>query len=185
MIIDRFPVVIFSPPRTGSLYFTYHLKNNNPDIRVFLEPTESQDIKEFLDFANTSSRFVVKIISSHFWRYTQEMQDYLILDQNFKIKLTRKDIIKQIASSYIAYNRNVWAYKTCNDNLKKIPIIINKQELNKIIMEILKYNRAMKHIPFDVEVFYEDIAYGPSPLYPTPLPVNYDELLSEISKRLR
>lgn len=184
--IEKFPIVIFSPPRTGSHALAFHLENNNPDIRLFLEPGNISNMKEFWEFSQNNNRYLAKIISFNFVEYPKKVQERLCSIDNFKIKLTRKDIVKQIASLYITDSRDIWLYRDHVSSLRFCePIIIDHITIDKKIQEILQDNRYMENIPFDVEVFYEDIASFKSKTTSTPKPANYDELLSEISNRLR
>ena len=181
--IDRFPVIIFSGPRTGSHALTYHLKKQYPDLKVFLEPGNVHNMKEFWDYSKSNKDFIAKIISYHFFDHPKFVQDYLISKDNYKIKLKRREMIRQIASEYIAFTRKIWYYETSQDEIKKFPIKIDANMIDVCTKEILDANHLLADIPCDQEVFYEDIKFE-TVVIPTPLPSNYEDLLAVIKERL-
>jgi len=193
--ITKYPVVIFASPRTGSNAIGHHITNSNPGTLYYSEPAPDFQLAQFI--AQSKNKHVLKIIVDHIPTYPATLTEYIFSDQNFKIKLRRKDIIEQIASYYIALIRNVWVYWGENrNNLSQFEksitefqtsdlIMLDEEKINICIKHILESNKIAESIIADLELCYEDIIQFNSKTKPTPRPANYQDLVNIITKLLK
>jgi hypothetical protein len=189
--ITKTPVVIFSTPRTGSTVLTAYIKkiSNDPTIKAFSEPDypSGNRMEEFLEVYNSNQKFVLKTHLVHIHRYDPKIAEFLTTsDSIFRIRIQRKDLIKQIASFYIAISRNNYWHHRTNDSTKLVDTIeINKSLLAKHISYILRSNKIIKesNIKFDLDLYYEDLPKMDNlTFYVNPKPTNYQEILDVVSE---
>lgn len=193
--ITKWPVVIFASPRTGSNAIGHHITNSNPSTLYYSEPAADFQLEQFI--AQSKNKHVIKVIVDHISDYPDTLKDYIFSEQNFKVKLKRKDVIEQIASYYIALTRNVWVYWGENrNNLSQFEksitefrptdcIMLDEEKINICTMHILESNKMVDSITTDLELCYEDIIQFNSKTKQTPRPANYQELINIITQLLK
>jgi len=181
--INRFPVIIFSSPRTGGTAFGHHLAKNNPGIKFFNEPNVlDNNIEEFLTYADNNKDYIVKVIGRGLTQYPNSFINYAFSKHPLKIKIRRRNLLNQIASFYVAKKRDIWGYD--NSIFEKIELTIDKDLIEKSIYDIKADNLLVSKIDTDFEIFYEDIPNFDSPTIITPYPINYDEIKQAIRERI-
>ena len=192
--ITKRPILILATPRTGSTALGVLIKTqcNDMTIPYFIEPDYDglEKIQTFIDFSKTSKNFIVKIQALNLHRYGEEISTYLLKsDDVYRIRITRRNLVDQIASFYIAMFRNKeWHFRAANNRAINdvIPIDINKLILRT--KQIAEYNDCLNKIDtvFDSELVYEDLPnMDDTGLYRTPLPLNQVEIIAAVTQTLR
>jgi len=184
--ISRLPVVILSSKRTGSTFLTYYifnlLKNNYNKLHEFIEPAESNQIQKLLEVINEHENYVLKVHAYDLVTvYPLNIKNIIDTHNCFLIRIRRKNIIDQIASHYIASERNIWGYNkdTQYDTAVKK---ININRIKRSIGFISIYNQTLDNFPatFDLDIYYEDLPIIDGNSIKTPKPENYDEICKMI-----
>ena len=184
--ISRLPVIILSSKRTGSTFLTYQvcesLKNDYNNLHEFIEPGISQ-IEKLLEVIDNKENFVLKVHAYDLITvYPPKIKNIIDTHNCFLIRIRRRNTIDQIASHYIASERNIWGYNndTLYDNtVKKIDI----NRIKRSIKFISTYNQIIDNFPvtFDLDLYYEDLPIIDGKSIKTPNPENYDEIWKIIS----
>jgi predicted nucleic-acid-binding protein len=181
------PVLILTSPRTGSTALGRYIKNtcNIENISYFTEPQQIiEQYKLFKECIGKSKNYILK---EHLYRFNREYSKSIVdavLADSYKIRLYRKDFIKQVVSSYITYERNLRTQYVTADDLKISDTLdIKLTKLSCIIIDLKKWNDELvnSNIPFDLTVCYEDLELfdlNISGYYKTPQPLNYHELIT-------
>jgi hypothetical protein len=183
-------VFIVAGPRTGSTALGHYIFDKNPDIKYFCEPDLYVEyLKTFLDFYETNDNFVLKTMPDHFLRrYPNSVKDRL-LNNSLTIKLKRRDTAAQIASLYIAEQRELWHYDTCQlddfNYLKEIPLEIKLDKVLVCLKRVLHTNKVLDNITTDLELYYEDLDLIETNKALTPNPSNYNEIIFVVTNILR
>jgi hypothetical protein len=179
--INRFPVIIFSSPRTGGTAFGHHLAKNNPGIKFF-----NENISDFIEYSNKNKNCIIKVIGRSLSNYPNSFINYAFSKHTLKIKIQRKSLLDQIASFYVARKRQWWEYynKTPEKIFERDIISIDEKLIDSSIHEIKADNLIISKIDTDFEFFYEDIPNFDSPTIITPHPINYDEIKQAILSRI-
>lgn len=181
--VTRFPVVIFASPRTGSTSLTHHIQRLYPGNSCFCEP-DLRELDHFLQYSSSYTNYIVKIMAKNIHKYPN---DLICSPDNFFIKIYRKSIVDQIASNYIARERNMWYYLS-NSGVLDLPIPIDPLKIKENIAIINGYNEALNRvdIKFDLEIAYEDLPpLSGNDHIITPKPINYNDLKTTISAYLQ
>lgn len=189
--ISKWPVVIFTSPRSGSTAFAHYLKNQNPTKQYFNEPVLDQNrMTEFTNVFNSTDDYMIKVMGETIvkpnWevpQHPQYMIDKMLSNESYKIKLYRKNVIEQVASLYVASMRNHWEYY--EDEISKFNILEDIEiDLFKVrrAIRIIKHNiEVIDNIKSDVTVYYEDLTNFDNNFKLTPKPRNYNSLLEVIN----
>jgi len=180
--ISRLPVVILSSKRTGSTFLTHHicesLKNDCNNLHEFIEPAESNQIQKLLEVIDNHENYVLKVHAYDLITvYPSKIKNIIDTHNCFLIRIRRRNIIDQIASHYIASERNIWGYNkdTLYDTaVKKIDI----NRIKRSIGFISTYNQAIDNFSgsFDLDIYYEDLPIIDGKSIKTPNPENYEEI---------
>ena len=174
------PIVILSNYRTGSTALADEI-HRFLFVHNFSEPHLNTEIFKKLknSLESKHSNFVLKIM---FTQINDFYQEILNLDC-FKIKLTRKDLVKQILSYYIAFYTNKWQSEI-TDPIMEYSVDIDKNYIHNAINNILICEQASKNldIKYDMELYYEDIKFNNIALLKTIPPKNFREIELEIIK---
>lgn len=205
----KMPIVIISPPRSGSNALAYYLKDKHKDCRVFSEPDQSHD--KFKDFKYYYNYFNLKCRSKNFNVILKIMSSTVFSEYNFidwnkftKIKLHRQNIVSQCTSFYIATVNKTFAYlnKSSDQISSQIPFTsldlnsklskktdINLDLINVCIKTILEENDCHNRLSLkcNIELKYEEIfneIKNQSATALTPKIENYDEIYQIISKKI-
>lgn len=198
--ITKNPIVILSVPRSGSTALGRYLEKNT-GLNFFSEPEYLGTAKQFLEYAQHSKKYIVKFHYYDRRRYFY-LLDYLTnSSETFKIRLRRKDIIKQTASHYIAHTKNdirgfeMWhastpeRQKILNDEIDVLPINVDRIKELLILCKTRDNELSKSTVKFDLDLFFEDIVplLEQSVIKEFPKPKNYLEIVettTEIYKSL-
>jgi LPS sulfotransferase NodH len=189
--ITKTPVLILSTPRTGSTVLGAYIKSLcEKDICYFQEPDYSGqlEIDKFKEYVNHSKNFILKCHFIYLHRYGTDISQYL-LDNAYKIRIRRKDFVKQIASFYVAKTRNHrWHFQNAEQLNFVDTIPINIMHIKQYITYLKYANYKLDYAPvkFDLDLYYEDLpAINDVGYYIAPKPDNYNELLATIQELIR
>ena len=178
-------VVIFASYRTGSTalcdYISKKYKLANFD-EVFHNNVPERTAR-FLDY---KGNYVIKImpdqITDKYGSFKHSSLLKKIVDDSFLIKLTRTDIIKQIASFYICCATDKWHYK--------VPELTSDYKINIYNHDypfdfIISTNRQLENLGYcyDLSLVYEDLEITNTEYKIYNKPTNYIELLEMITKK--
>ena len=189
--INKRPIVVLSAPRTGSTALAAYIRkmSNDSSIQAFYEPDAvGGRMNEFLQVYNSDSKnFIVKTHLMNIERYSPEIANFFTTsDSVFRIRIQRKDLIKQIVSYYIAVSRgNKWHYRHANELGIFDKLNIDQNMLQAHVKHIIRSNKILKEsqINFDLDLFYEDLPKMDNlSFYVNPKPTNYQEILDAVSK---
>lgn len=182
--IPKWPVVIFAGPRTGSTALGEYIANtyntmyyNEPNLR-------SEEMQKFVDNFISADNFVLKIMAEMLGndQYPKHIMEKMLGDKCFKIKLTRKNIVEQIASFYTCRNRKTWVYDETNyKHWNETYIDIDHTEIDHSIKWVSYQNKLLDTVAADISLTYEDLPIMESTFKKTPRPANYNELIDLIS----
>lgn len=182
----KVPVLILSAPRTGSTALGRYIKNtcNIENISYFTEPQRIiEQYKLFKECFNSSKNYILK---EHLHIFNREYSKSIVaavMANSYKIRIYRKDFIKQVVSAYITHKRNNQTqYVTASDLQISDTVDINITQLSHIIINLKKWNNELANsdISFDITTCYEDLGHlnlNISGYYKTPQPLNYNELI--------
>ncbi len=180
------PIIILSAPRTGSTVLGSYIQSMyDTEIKYFQEPDYigQEEIDNFSNYSKESNNFIFKCQFMNLHRYDQDLIDHL-LSKAYKIRLRRKDFIKQVASLQIVYNRKQrWHYisKDQLDLNDTVPINIESIKRSITLLKEANSNLDNANINFDLDLYYEDLPkINNAGFYITPKPLNYNELLDAI-----
>jgi LPS sulfotransferase NodH len=175
-------VVIFTSYRTGSTALCdfiskkYNLTNFD---EVFHNHIELQQRRK--KFLNYQGKFVIKIMPDQITNENKELIVKLI-KECFIIKLTRTDVIKQIASFYICCETNKWHYK--------VPEITSNYKINiynndYLFDHIISTNQQLENLDYgyDLELAYEDLEITNTDYKIYNKPTNYVELIEMVTQK--
>lgn len=178
--ITKFPVIIFASPRTGSTALLHHIHQLYPENVEFCEP-DLKDITPFLKYSQNNTNYILKTMAKNLDRYPKEL---IFSPRNFFIRIRRKGLINQIASNYVARERNTWGYMSTDTTVNTSSININEEKIQESINILRKYNECINNVPvkFDLDLFYEDLPKITNDHHViTPKPDNYADLKSAIA----
>jgi hypothetical protein len=186
--INKTPILILSTPRTGSTVLGAYIKSLfGKDIPYFIEPDYfgQVGISKFQNYFNISKEFILKCHFIRLDRYGTDISDYL-LHEAYKIRIRRKDFVKQAASLYIAMERKQYHFRNIEQLNFVDNISINTKKITHGVISYLKYaNYKLDSAPvnFDLDLYYEDLPnINDADFYIVPKPSNYNELLDTIKK---
>ena len=185
--ISRLPVVILFSKRTGSTFLTSYicelLKTDYNNLHEFSEPAESNQMEKLLEVIDYHENYVLKVHAYDLITvYPPKIKNIIDTHNCFLIRIRRRNTIDQIASHYIASERNIWGYNTdtlYDNTVKKIDI----NRIKRSIKFISTYNQIIDNFPvtFDLDLYYEDLPIIDGKSIKTPNPENYDEIWKIIS----
>ena len=184
-IIKR-PIVIISGPRTGSTALAYYVASLYPSIPFYNEPNFTPELmEEFTDYTvhNRHNEFILKLLGTSLNLYPADTIATIFSKKTFIIKISRRNIVEQIASHYTADQRDIWIYNdNTHNNLTKTDIEFDLLKIRRSINRVLHDNDIVSKISADIELYYEDLVDIMSPIKKTPLPANYSKLIDIIAK---
>jgi len=185
------PVFIIASPRTGSTALGLHFHKRYPGTKYFGEPDMNGDqLDDFISYAKLSDNYIIKLLGSSMPRYPEWIMNKIHDENSVVITTSRRIVINQIISHYIADTRKTWYYSDHNidvyNKFKDKPIEIDLKRIDKSIMEIKHDNRIIGNIQPNIRMFYEDFLPELDTLsIKTPYPTNYEELKSVILERYK
>jgi hypothetical protein len=194
--ITNYPVAVVATPRTGSTALAESLAFRH-DLRLFSEPYDTfppprRSDKHYKgtheDFFNwytgqRSEQFLVKFMP-HQINSLNPFPD--ILNNSFKIKLTREDEVAQISSFYIAEKRQKF-FKNNDETSQRFVVPIDETALFQTAGFILNLNYLLDNlkVDWDVEATYESLGIieGSSKTR-SDIPDNVNEINQEVRNLL-
>jgi hypothetical protein len=187
--IIKFPIIIIATPRTGSTAFANHLASKYPNLKLYLEPDNiPEELSDFLNYAKNNNDFILKVLVGSLVRYPMWFKIKLYTGIHYSIKLKRRSLIEQVASHYIAKNRNIWVYHKKNfdkwQNKIQGPINIDESAIKKTIKSVKSYIDYINPLVCDNTFFYEDMVNLNCQEIKTPKPTNYIDLINKIEDML-
>jgi hypothetical protein len=177
--ITNSPVIILSSPRTGSSALAIgifnQLKNTHDNIQLFNEPFHHDQFPELTSAINNNTDYVLKVHIKDLLKhhYPKQLLNIISNHQCFLIRIRRRNVVAQITSKYIADLRDVWGYPTA---IKYEAVTeINIKKIIGFISDILDYNKTLDNypVPFDLDLYYEDLKFSDTGVIRTPQPENY------------
>jgi hypothetical protein len=179
--IDNKPIAIICGPRTGSTVLSDYLARQY-DLTNFEEAYSSLSGAQVAVDLSTNPRFLFNV------KYPQINQSNVddimrLYNQSFRIRLRRRDVVKQIASLYLILVRQISDYKT-HQSLDVYDISINEQKLLWCVNSVKKCNHGLDTWPHpvDADIFYEDLKFDNTSFQIYHKPTNYDLLLDRVQK---
>ena len=183
MKITHWPALILANYRTGSSPLCQSLALEN-SVSEFVEPSITQErIDEFMKYYTTTDQYIVKFMPDQVDSFTPYQE--LLNSDCYKIKLTRKDKIEQIASYYIASIRDKW-WTTKTEESKNYFVPIMHDKILHCITHIQQVDSMLESFNnFDIELYYEDIGIieGIDRVH-SHKPANFQHLLNIIKGKL-
>ena len=203
--VPTFPVVIVASPRTGSTALLKYLAikysvfgfceifMNTKDL-VYWNKTIYNKVLEnrkiYFDYKKSNrTDYVLKLMPNEINFFSE--YEKLLQSNCFKIRLTRRSFVDQVASMYVAdKTKNFHTYLT--DSPKNYEVKINKINLLYCIEYISNTNYLVKNIKcdYDLMIDYEDLGILPklpgnqryTKIYHKPL--NYEDIKNAIQEIL-
>ena len=185
MNIPKFPVVIIAPARSGSTPLVYNLGRLH-NLTVWCEPDRDPEaLNDFFKFIETSDQWILKILTDSMYQaYPTQFLNKVFSGKYHTIKLTRNNLVEQVASHYIATKRQQWTYSrdiSCDVDDQVLDI-----DYNTIVTSIggvLEDNRIIDTLTTDVTLIYEEILpflNESVEFWKTPQPTNYNKIIEAI-----
>lgn len=210
----NFPVAIISSPRVGSHPLSYFIKEKYSNVKIFSEPdlfldTES-NFKTYYNLSMKKNTFSKNIILKIMAAKVISHYNFINWKKFTVIRLSRKDVVSQCVSHYIAHMRSTFLYFSNIDHkniiLKNdiIPLLhtfdvnsVDKQDLpiNNTVLQwsienILKHNQVNASLLLDIDfdLCYEEIIQYISDqkeMVKTPKPKNYEEIYQLVAEKIK
>jgi hypothetical protein len=189
----KYPIILITAPRVGSSATALYLQQQF-NVDCFLEPDHTGEIQQFHDFFNKSKKFIAKIHLTQMSKYPDDVRNFLLHDTSVcRIRLRRKNIIKQIASLYIAWIRNIhyndkpkWNWRITDNLNYRDTVPLDESRMITVTNDVIGYTREICEttISFDYDLWFEDIiaSLGSTSIVETPKPDNYTEVLGAIQE---
>jgi hypothetical protein len=183
---QRFPALIVSTPRSGSTALALAYYNNTPSVKLFNEFSSPEESTEFEKYSKKNQQYVLKIHLHDLLTSSEYIQQLAHMPKVFKIRIRRRDIIKQIASMYTASERQRFLYPTHRPDKYSVDIEVDPVRILYMVQFVKENNYAMENtdIMFNLDVWYEDLLVAETVYKRTPQPPQYQELLEEIERLL-
>jgi hypothetical protein len=155
--IPHWPAIVLANYRTGSSPLTLKLAEVN-QAQPFVEPSITEERTDnFINYKLQSDRYVVKFMPDQIDQFP--LYKDLLDTSSYRIKISRKDKVQQIASHYIATVRNKW-WTTEQEQDISYFVPISHELLDNSIKHILTVDTMLdSYKDFDVELYYEDLNY--------------------------
>jgi hypothetical protein len=183
---QRFPALIVSTPRSGSTALAFAYYNNTPSVKLFNELSSPEESRQFEEYSKKNQQYVLKIHLHDLIMRPAYIHQLAYMPNVFKIRIRRRDIIKQIASIYIAAERNMFLYSTHGIGHYSVDIEVATVRISSIIQYTKEVTHAIANtnIVFDLDIWHEDLLVAETDFIKTPRPPQYQELLEEIKRIL-
>lgn len=189
--VTKLPIVIVSGFRTGSTALGRHLSNKYK-IPFFSEPFQNKNVhiydrnkKDYISkILKKEKKFVLKFMPCQI----SDLNNYsdVLLEENYKIRLSRVNKINQIASLYVAEKTKIF-FKSENEIVKTFTIPIDLELLSLTVQIVLRDDYLLRELPYkyDLTLSYEDLGFIEGIQYAlSDQPENMEEIKNEIRKIL-
>lgn len=181
--IDNKPIAIVCAQRTGSTALSDCLARQY-NLTNFEEAFHPEYPQSAVDLS-MQPRFLFNV--KHDQINNSNFHQILNLyNQSFRIRLRRRDVVKQIASYYLLFVTKIPHYKNQTPPASLNEIDINMKQLSYCVQSIKKCNHGLdtwSH-PVDADLFYEDLNFENTVLHVYPKPSNYNVLIELVTKML-
>lgn len=189
LLINKFPVLIVSAPRTGSTTLAQDICNQYPNLKFFNELGTAQDQQSCYAYTKSTNNYLLKAHLIDICKYnTTELKEIFNDSSAFLIRLRRRNVLDQITSWYIELHRNIWAYPFYKYNQVSISdtIPLVRETVISAIDYISRCNILLDtcDYKFDLDLFYEDLNLTSNQLLITPKPSNHEEVSNFIKQFL-
>ena len=185
----KLPIIILSSKRSGStaIYndLCAYVKDKRSDVRNFNEPSNTGMLDDLVDTVSQGAPFIMKVHCYDLITvYPKQILEFV--NRCFLIRIRRKNLVNQIASHYVASQRNTWSYGLTEDTFEVTHSEIDLTRINRSIKFILAYNRSLNNYTakVSVDLYYEDLIFNNPNSSITPQPSNYDVLRQSIAETL-
>jgi hypothetical protein len=178
----KFPIIIVASPRTGSTVLAKYLKSKYDNLTLFDEPYQ-QYKNEFLNFSKTRSDYILK-----FHPGLDEYPKELFADATL-IRISRKNLIEQISSWYVAQMRGFYSYDKLDilklEEFANTSVVIDINILKKAVRTQKQYNNALTdlNLNYDYDLYYEDLPNLTNSII-TPKPTNYEYIQKLVEQHI-
>lgn len=186
---NKLPIIILSSKRSGStaIYndLCAYVKDKRSDVRNFNEPSNTRMLDDLVDTVSQGAPFIMKVHCYDLITvYPKQILEFV--SRCFLIRIRRKNLVNQIASHYIASQRNKWSYGLAEDTVEVPHLEIDLARVNRSIKFILAYNRSLNNYiaKVSLDLYYEDLIFNNPNSSITPKPCNYDILKQTIAETL-
>lgn len=190
--IAKFPAVVFSSPRSGCTALANYLASKH-NLTFF-----NENITDAANYARTKNNYLLKtmmeyVIDGRFPEHELPtwFKERILSNDVFKIRISRNSLVDQVASKYVARERDQYMYHKLTVNLyrgyESQPVNINMPLLINDLRDMRKCNIGLKYYntKYDLDLIYENLPYfEEAECVKTVLPTNYAELKQEITKNL-
>lgn len=160
------PICVYSAPRTGSTALTADLASKYciPNLSEIFNNNYLMPTQRAKDMFRTEQSFVWAFKPSQRTTKNTHIVDRY-LNASTIVKITRRDLVKQIASFYF---------------------MVKTKPLDHCVDQILKYNKIVDELtPVDEHVIYEDYTYTDTcGVLPQAKPDNYTQICNQVSTLL-
>jgi hypothetical protein len=181
MNITKWPVVIIANYRTGSSELAERISNFYNAVNI-PEPKHDPLLMDTLqDMVNDGdNKFVLKLIVDQIDTHPIYRK---ILQDCYSIKLTRKDVLANMVSYYIASWKGTWQQTELT--VPKYSVEYDPFRVDFVVDQILTNNKLLAElsIVFNKTLFYEDLDFTNSDRFKTTPPENL-EIITSIIRRI-
>lgn len=176
--ISQLPIVIVANYRTGSSSLGRYLAQR---FSVDWLPEPFHDLERRIKLQqchSNNTKYVTKFIVDQIPEYA--IHQTILESDCFKIRLSRQNLLQQVASYYIAFQRNLWKQEATLQ--KPYTVTLDHAKMQYAVDKIVNNNLLLKNldIKFDLDLVYEDLDFSQvtQPInQKTTQPVNIDQVL--------
>jgi len=175
LTINKLPIAIVGNYRTGSSVLGRTLAQQH-SVPWLPEPYHRPHIRNQLEQCyNTGVPYVTKFIVDQLTG--ADIYQKVLASDCYKIRITRRDLLAQVVSYYIASQKNTWVQKS-----KTVPsynVEINADRMKQLASTIIRNNALLMslNVEFDLDVVYEDLDFDEDGSYKTTPPENFDAVV--------
>jgi hypothetical protein len=190
---------MLSSPRTGSTVLGEILSKKFPKVQLFLEPDSyrkklgaKDSMDGFTNYSNISNQYILKCHLINLNKYPPNLIEKVMNHDAYLIKITRRNIMDQMVSTYIEMVRKLWYYDMFTVKKYKDETIPIEGDMIETVVRIVKesndsFNKIQ--INYDLEIYYEDLIKNINDTYKTrssitPKPINHNEIYQAIEHHL-
>lgn len=191
--ITQLPILIVSTPRSGSTALLFHIKEMNPGLHIFNEPSQDQEIQELQSWvASRNHDYILKLHVNDLITVGITANN---LHQYYSIRLLRQDTISQITSLYISTQRKKYYYTQYETqaqywhDYKNDPVTLDADNMLACCKTIIHATNSLNQMTgTNLDIVYEDVQdmlYSSGAIAPVvaPKPANYQQI-KQLARRM-
>lgn len=191
--ITKHPVVLLANFRTGSSALAQHIAQQHR-LKLWLEPFQVSDFaradQHKLDFIkfytqNYHDGFVLKFMPSQISGFNPYQE--ILSKPCTVIKLSRRDKAQQIASLYVANQRQKY-FKLAGEPTAKFELPFDHAALQLAVRTVVLNDYMLEMLPYtaDHTLVYEDIGWIPNTDHTSSdRPTNWNDIVEAVSRVLQ